>query len=366
MASNNIASQARKPALSVEDAERYASQIRPSWELLGPDASEAAFGLDDSPGVAAPAAGSIARGPDTIIEGVRPVVINGSDEAVPADESWGVDEATTAKASEPEAPPIEAQVITSIGVSSKADVPAGELPLPPQVGHPMIPTPGAPIAPVPAAKTKLGVGGTSGEREALAKPKATRAPESTGPKSSKAAKAAAPAAGAASVSRSKPGAATPVAAEAPFAAGEDDDADIQIPISGAPKGLLLKIGGGVAAVAVILLAIKLFSGSSASDPGKAVATATAAATTPPPALDTPAPEPPKATAAVTAAPTVAATAAPTVAPTAAPVVKEKPAKVDPPPVVVVKKTPPTPPAGGATPPVVPKKKGGGIIRETPF
>src|SRR4051812_41224972 len=51
MASNDpIASQARKPALSIEDAERFASQIRPSWELLGPDAAAASFGQDDAPG----------------------------------------------------------------------------------------------------------------------------------------------------------------------------------------------------------------------------------------------------------------------------------------------------------------------------
>jgi hypothetical protein len=388
MASNDpIASQARKPALSIEDAERFASQIRPSWELFGPDASAADFGLDDAPGVAAPAAGSVSRAPDTIIEGVRPVIVAGSDETVPTEESWDADAAAAPKASEPEAPPIEAKVIASIGISSKADVPVSELPLPPQVGHPMVPTPGAPIAPVPAAKTKLGVGGTSGEIAPMAKPKPTRAPVTDAPVSAKAAAApvsakaaAAPASakavtasasGTASVSRSRPGATNPGAAEVPVDADANDD--IEIPISGASKGLLLKIGGGVAAVAAILLAVKLFSGSGTTDPGKvpAAVTATAAATAPPLA-PTAAPEPPKATgqaAAPTAAPTVAATAAPTVAATAAPAAKEKPviAKVEPtPPVAVVKKVAPPPPTGGSTPPVVVKKKGGGIIRETPF
>ena len=75
MASNDpIASKSRKPALSVEDAERFASQIRPSWELVGPDGSAAAFGLDDAPGVAAPAAGSVSKASDTIIEGIPTVV----------------------------------------------------------------------------------------------------------------------------------------------------------------------------------------------------------------------------------------------------------------------------------------------------
>ena len=387
MASNDpIASQARKPALSIEDAERFASQIRPSWELFGPDASAADFGLDDAPGVAAPAAGSVSRAPDTIIEGVRPVIVAGSNETVPTDESWDADAAAAPKATEPEAPPIEAKVIASIGVSSKADVPVNELPLPPQVRHPMVPTPGAPVAPVPAAKTKLGVGGTSGESAPMAKPKPTRAPVSAAPVSAKTAAApvsakaaaapvsaravAAPASGAASVSRSRPGATNPGAIEVPVDADANDD--IEIPISGAPKGLLIKIGGGVAAVAAIFLAVKLFSGSSTPDPAKApaVVTTTAAATTaaattpPPPAAPIAAPEPPKATgqaAAPTAAPTVAATTAPTA--------KEKPviAKVEPtPPVPVVKKAAPPPPAGGATPPVVVKKKGGGIIRETPF
>jgi len=382
MASNEpIASRARKPALSVEDAERFASQIRPSWELLGPDASAADFGLDDAPGVAAPAAGSGARGSDTIIEGVRPIVIAGSDETVLSEESWDTNEAAAPVKSEPEAPPIEAKVIASIGISSKPDVPVNELPLPPQVGHPMVPTPGAPIAPVPAAKTKLGVGGTSGESAPMAKAKPTRAPASTASTapastSAKAAAApvsakatAAPTAGPASVSRSRPGATNPGAVAVPVDTDANDD--IEIPISGAPKGLLLKIGGGIAAVAAILLAVKLFGGSGATEPSKAPITATAAATTPPPSLPTAAPEPPKATgqaSVATAAPTVAATAAPTVAATAAPTVKEKPvvAKVEPPPpAVVVKKVATPPPAGGTPPPVV-VKKGGGIIRETPF
>jgi hypothetical protein len=370
MASNDpIASQARKPALSIEDAERFASQIRPSWELLGPDASAGDFGRDDAPGVAAPAAGSVPRTADTIIDGVRPIVVAGSDEAVPSEDDW--DDAETAhKTSEPEAPPIEAKVIASIGIASTADVPAAELPLPPQVGHPMIPTPGAPVAPAPAAKTKLGVGGTSRESAPMAKAKPTRAPVSTTPAPASAKAAPASASGKAvaakavdptSVSRSRPGVTNPGAAQHPVDAGADDD--IEIPISGAPKGLLLKIGGGIAAVAAILLAVKLFSGSSGTEPSKvpAIVTATAAATTPPPSLPTAAPEPPKATVTATAAPTVTATAAPTV--------KEPPvvAKVEPPPpVAVVKKAPPPPPAGGSTPPVVAKKKGGGIIRETPF
>lgn len=332
MASNDpIASQARKPALSIEDADRFASQIRPSWELFGPDATAADVGLDDAPGVAAPAAGSVARGPDTIIEGVRPVIVAGSDETVAPKESRDADEAAAAEASKPEAPPIEAKVKASIGISSKADVPVDELPLPPQVGHPMVPTPGAPVAPVPAAKTKLGVGGTSGERAPMAKPKPTH----------------------------------PGAAEVPVDADANDD--IELPISGAPKGLLLKIGGGVAVAAAILLAVKLFSGSRTTDPGNvpAAVTAIAAATTPPPE-PTAAPEPPKATgqaAAATAAPTVAASAVATAAPT----VNETPvlAKVEPTPPVVKKAAVP-PPAGGTTPPVVAKKKGGGIIRETPF
>ncbi len=330
MASNDpIASQARKPALSIEDADRFASQIRPSWELFGPDASAADFGLDDAPGVAAPAAGSVARGPDTIIEGILPVIVVGSDETVAPKESRDADEAAAPEASKPDAPPIEAKVNASIGISSKADVPVNELPLPPQVGHPMVPTPGAPVAPVPAAKTKLGVGGTSGERAPMAKPKPTH-----------------------------PGAAEVHA---------DANDDIEIPISGAPKGLLLKIGGGVAVAAAILLAVKLFSGSGTTDPGNvpAAVTAIAAATTPPPE-PTAAPEPPKATgqaAAATAAPTVAVGAVATAAPT----VNETPvlAKVEPTPPVVKKAAVP-PPAGGTTPPVVAKKKGGGIIRETPF
>lgn len=389
MASNDpIASKSRKPALSVEEAERFASQIRPSWELLGPDGSAAAFGLDDAPGVAAPAAGSVSKASDTIIEGIPTVAIGGSDDTIPDDAGWGDDEPTTAKASEEaEAPPIEAKPIASIGIVSKPEVPVSELPLPPQVGHPMIPTPGAPVAPSPPAKTKLGIGGTSGESAPMAKPKPTRpdaAIPTPAPVSAKA--AVAPAAGKTGASRSRPGATNPgvdpAHVEGAPAEAEAGD-DIEIPISGAPKGLLLKIGGGVAAVAVIVLAIKLFSGGSGKpDPVTTAppATATAAAVTPPTAAT---PEPPRPTAeapvaaaptatataapsaAATAAPTAAVTAAPTAAATAAPTVKEKPvvAKVEAPPPVVKK---PTPPSGGSTPPAGGGKKSGGIIRETPF
>ena len=366
MASNDpIASKARKPALSIEDAERFASQIRPSWELLGPDGASADFGLDDAPGVAAPSAGAGGRAADTIIEGVPTVVVGGSDESIPVDTSWDADEPAAAKASEPAAPPIDAQVIASIGVASTAEVPVAELKLPPQIGHPMVPTPGAPVAPSPPAKTKLGVGGASGEREpiAQAKPKPTRAPAST-PAPASARAVAAPPSAKPAVSKSRPGATNagttnPGAAYVP-AAGEADD-DIAIPISGAPKGLLLKIGGGVALVAVILIAVKVFSGSSKPEPLKTtpMAVVTTAALAAPPPLDPTLVDPPKPTA--TPTPTVAATTAPTA--TAKPVV----AKVEPPPVVTAKKPPVTPPVGGGAPPTGPaKKKGGGIIRETPF
>jgi hypothetical protein len=365
MASNDpIASKARKPALSIEDAERFASQIRPSWELLGPDGASADFGLDDGAAPAAPSAGAGGRPADTIIEGVPAIVVGGSDESVPIDASWDVDEPVAAKAVEAPAPPIEAQVIASIGIPSKAEVPVAELQLPPQVGHPMVPTPGAPVAPSPPAKTKLGVGGTSAEREPMAKPKPTRAPAST-PASARAVAAVPMAKPAAS--KSRPGATNPGAAYVP-AADEADD-DIALPISGAPKGLLLKIGGGVALVAVILIAVKLFTGSSKPEPAKTTPTAvvTTAAVAAPPPLDPALAEPPKATA--TVAPVVTATAAPTVAATTAPTAKEKPvvAKVEPPPppAVTAKKTPAVPPAG-TTPAGPAKKKGGGIIRETPF
>ncbi len=358
MASNDpIASKSRKPALSVEEAERFASQIRPSWELLGPDGSAGAFGQDDAPGVAAPAAGSVSKVSDTIIEGVPTVAVGGSEEPAP-DDGWGDDEPRAAKAiEEAEAPPIEAKPIASIGITSKAEAPVSELPLPPQVGHPMVPTPGAPVAPSPPAKTKLGIGGTSGERAPMAKPKPTRSDASvTAPVSAKA--AVAPAAGKTGASRSRPGATTPGVDYVPAESEAGDD--IEIPISGAPKGLLLKIGGGVAAIAVILLAIKLFSGGSSKvEPVTTAPTATVAAVTPPTPPTPAPPEPPKAT-----APTAVA-AAPTAAPTTAPTAKEKPvvAKVEPPPPVVKK---PAPTSGGSTPPAGGGKKSGGIIRETPF
>ena len=370
MASNDpIASKARKPDLSIEDAERFASQIRPSWELLGPDAAASGFGQDDAPGVAtpAPSAGAGGKAADTIIDGVPTVSVAGSDDSVPVDTSW--DDAPA-----PAAPPIEPQVIASIGIPSKAEVPVADLQLPPQVGHPMVPTASAPIAPARAAKTKVGINSTSGEREASARPKTAPPSTKTAPVSAKAAAAPASARGArlaagkAGASKSRPGTTNPGAAYVP-AAGEADD-DIAIPISGAPSGLLLKIGGGVAALAVVLIAIKIFSGSSPAVPAKPTTTATATATAiaAPPPLDTTLVDPPKpaATAAV-----VAPTATATTAPTTAPTVKEKPvvAKVEPtpPPVPTAKKTPTAPPAGAGTPPAGPaKKKGGGIIRETPF
>src|SRR5262245_21050013 len=78
MAANDpLAPEARKQPLSAEDAERFASQIRPSWELLGSDGSDVL--IPEAPPAGAPGAKS-----DTIIDGVPAVAVAGSGEPAPA------------------------------------------------------------------------------------------------------------------------------------------------------------------------------------------------------------------------------------------------------------------------------------------
>ncbi|MFO0757085.1 MAG: hypothetical protein U0359_11385 [Byssovorax sp.] len=355
----------KKPQLSVEDAEQFASQIRPSWELLDFEGQVPDLGVPiDAPAIKARTAGAEAKpagatsAPDTIIEGVPTFPVSGS--AEPAADK-----------------PIQPLPITAIGAPAPAvdipieeDVPVDALPLPPQridldgkaapvrkgtlliggVGADPAPASAAPeVAPAAEPRPIADVKPIAEARPAPS-PAAPPGP-SRAPASSRRAITPAPPAG-----RSRPG-----------VTGADDD--IEIPIAGPPKGLFVKVGAGLAAVIVIAIGLKIGLGSSGKDsgttpaPGPAVtnnAATTAAAppltATAPAATTAAAPPPvePPATAQATPPPS----AKPKVEPP--PPAPPPPAKTTPPP---AKTTPPPPPAKTSPPP---PKKGGGIIRETPF
>lgn len=364
MASNDpVAPEARKPHLSAEDAEQFASQIRPSWELLDFEGQLPDLGVPiESPLLkarAAPPAGATSA-PDTVIDGVPTFAVSGS--SVPVSDK-----------------PIQPLPIAAIGAPAASDdvpvdedIPVDALPLPPQridldgkpdgKGAPtrkstIIGGVEAPTSPAPAAAPLAAVAAMPPVESPAPVAPAPAGP-SRSPMSSR--RAVAPASGpspASAAGRSRPG-----------VTGADDE--IVIPIAGPPKGLFVKIGAGAGALIALAIGLKVLLGSSdkatgatpvATSQATANATASAAPTAPATTAATPPPPPPVEPPAQTAAATASAT------PSAAPVATTKP-KADPPPVEAPKPPPAakTPPPTKTTPPPPPPKKGGGIIRETPF
>ncbi|MEO7329394.1 MAG: hypothetical protein ABI193_12495 [Minicystis sp.] len=344
MAANDpVAPEARKPHLSAQDAELFASQIRPSWELLDFDGPIPDLGVPiESPllkaraGVAeAPPAGASSAS-DTVIDGVPTVPVSGSNE--PAQEK------------------IKPMPIASIGISSAVDVPIDEeipvdmLPMPP----PRINLDGLDGKQAPTRKNTM-IGGVGPGEVAKAAPVVAsaqaQAPAIIAPAAPQLSRAPASSRRAVAPASSPTSGASPAGRSRPGMTGADDD--IVIPIAGPPKGLFVKIGAGLAALLVVGLGLKLLLGSSDKGGGTApIVSSTAAVTT-------------------TAAPPVATTATvaavPSAVPSAAPVATP-PLKVDPPPAKTATPVQTAPPAK-TTPPTKtppPPKKGGGIIRETPF
>jgi hypothetical protein len=349
----------KRPSLSIAEAELFASRIQPSWELVDDSLRSelaAELGLTDGKSDASKPAG------DTIIEGVPSMAIGSGPLAVP-----------------PEAPVAERIAgipVVAIAGAVVADEPAPAAakaePAPAPKPAPVVEAKKAPAAAPAAAqarpgKTKTGVGDgpkSGGVSKTLPDSAAAKAPAGKTP-----APVAKPAG--ALVKPAPAGKSAPGVVSAKTATKPDVTDDIEIPVTGASQGTILKVGLGL--VAVIALGAIGYGvlGGGATAKKDTAPTATVAATTaavplpatipaPPPA------EPPaKATAATpTAATTAAATAASAPA-TAAPIAKApdpkpEPKKVAAPPPAL----PPVPKATTSTPPV--KKSGGGIIRETPF
>lgn len=370
MAANDpVAPEARKPHLSAEDAEQFASQIRPSWELLDFDGQIPDLGVPiESPLLKAraagepPPAGSKAAS-DTVIDGVPTFPVSGSNEPAPA---------------QIKPMPIAAIGIPADDVPVDEDVPVDALPMPP-------PRIDLDSKKAPARKNTM-IGGVGAEAApqaaaAVAAPAqaSPQAPEPVAPAPAGASRPAAssrraitpatPPSSAASPS-SPTSASSPAGRSRPGVTNADDD--IEIPIAGPPKGLVLKLGIGAGALLVLGIGLKVLLGSSdqgsgtapveTGKPTAAVVSAAPPATTSAAALPPPVVPPP-----------VSVAATPSAVPSAAPVAPPKvdppapPPKADPPPAKTVAAPPPpaktTPPA--KTPPP-PPKKGGGIIRETPF
>lgn len=338
----NDPSAERPGDFSEEDAERFASQIKPIWELEEEDAAyraaQAEATTSSKPGAS-----------DTIIEGA-PMVDVGENAAAKEEEKVEAPK-NFAPAPDPPATKVEAAVAveveapknfapkrTMIGVGRSDPPPA-------QASDDVMavaPDPAAmrrtPPAPPPPSALAGGVG--SEAREELLRPPRRPAPTP--------------------VSRSRPG--------ADEAQAFDND-DVQLPVASS-KGLALKVGGAIAALAVVVLCVKLFSGSSDE---KTNAAPTSAATTPPPiatatqepAQATPPPPPPVATTPPAPTTTAVATTAP-VATSAPSPPATTPAPQPNKPTKVAAAPPPTPKP--AKPTSTPKKGGGdnGLIRQTPF
>jgi hypothetical protein len=316
---------------SAEEAERFAARIRPSWELDGDLAADAAEGAEPEVdlGEREPAAAASARAeappmeaPDTVIQGV-PTIAIGGDEAATAP-------AATAPAARGEA----AEDAERKGSGSQRSTANGA---------------NAAAAIAPAGKTKVGLGDDEAAARAASPPRSAR---DTGGRDQ--------------------------------AVRPTDDA-IEIPVSGGGKSALLKIAIAVVGLGMVFFAGRALIGSDGKGadvapepPAKPAATApaptqAAAPTATPTAEAAPAPTAtataaPTATATATAAPIArVATAAPTISPAAAtpaqPSATARPATTatvaaGDKPAPATTKPAGSPPSGG--------KKGGGIIRDAPF
>lgn len=335
--------EARNSPLSVEDAERFASQIRPSWEILDTETlASAALEL-------APEAGAPGSAPDTIIEGVPAVVITDAAGSNGAKADAG-DDGIDVDLDGPKDAPAEFKPLVLTPAVKPAD-----LPLPPTRGQPLKADAAGSKAARPG-KTQIGMGDPAPGRNEKRAPVSTRPP------------AAQPAA-------------APVRARATPApsSGARGDDDIQIPVNGGASGLGLKIG--IAAVVLLGLAGGGWALLGGKEPDAPQTRPTATATAAQPAATATATQP-AATAAQPAAttpepPATATPEPPAATATATAKAAEKPAAAQPP-AKPAAKEPATPaakePAKPAQPPSKPaaqkpdsgKKPGGGIIRETPF
>jgi hypothetical protein len=363
-AKDPVAPEARKPHLSAEDAEQFASQIRPSWELLDFEGQIPDLGVPiESPllkaraAVAeAPAAGAVST-PDTVIDGVPTFAVSGSSEPVPekikpmpiaaigaprgrGDRRRGhprrcaADAAAAHRSRRQAGPDPQEHDDRRRGPGRAGQGRAGG-----RRGHR-----GA------RARERCGAStGGPGRAEPLARVQPPRRRAGRGPSSGSSPTSAASPAG-----RSRPG-----------VTGADDD--IVIPIAGPPKGLFVKLGVGAGALIALGIGLKVLLGSGDKGEGTApitTSTAAAAVTGAAPPATTAAEAPPPAV-----PPPVTATATPSAVP------ERRPGGHTPRPRLTRRPRPIRRPRRRLRPrrrrlqrrPLrPPPKKGGGIIRETPF
>ena len=337
MATNDpAASEPRRPQLSVEEAELFASKIRPSWELI-----DDSMRNDLAADLAAPAPQS--GPPDTIIDGVPTLSIGAAPDDVAASTmrlesdplpTLALDPLARAALARPaaalvQAPPAGAPSKVMLTVADPASSPAPERRPPPPRG----------------GKTRVGLGDDPAK---VAKVAPAAAPTASAPSSRRAVRAA-------------PAAPTSGRSAPSISIAEDD---IDIPVTGASSGLMLKLGLGAVGL-MALLGIGYLVISSSKKPAGAAPTTTAVATAPTAPTAPLRPPPPL----IPAEPAVSASAAATASTAPSAVPKATAAPQDPPPqktTPVAVAEPKKPPKSASTPAPPPKKSGGGIIRETPF
>jgi len=377
---------------SIEDAETFAAQIKPSWDIdweEAPETSEPPTARLESNAPPAP----IAASPEGEAPPPKPAP------APPVVEDPLA--ATTPSAKAPEFPPSKRVPPVSVATAAPAPM-AGERtdtsdtiiegvptvdvgtpepePPPPREPEPVAAAPspvpvGTPHTPAPIrpGKTKLGIGAdgeapprserkprntplpgrATGDRET---PVSTRPPPSS--RTSKAGKAPLPLNGTGRGATTGAGRASAASATDEYRSERSES--VEIPVTKSPLGTILKVAAVAAVLGGVVLGIKMMAGSEESPAPPATTaspptTTTTAATTKPP--EPPATTPPAVTAPPPPDTTPPATAAPPTPPpgTAAPTPPKGPRGPGP----SVPPKPPEKPTG--------KKPGtGGLIRETPF
>jgi hypothetical protein len=361
-------------SLSAEEAERFAARIRPSWEI-GDDADVAPPGMKEAR--AAASASAPAPPPATTAAGT-----NGGDDGPIV----GI-------------PTIPVEAAPASGPRARTDA---------EVERWGSGSPDGALRPTPQVEGTPGAGGDHAPHEpqpAEAKPDRTaERPDSEPAKTNGAAARAvepppAPAQASESSAETRRPRGQPRKASEPLGkakatpggsrAAPDGDS-IELPVTGAGKGTLLKVGLAAAALVALVLGGRAMIGPRGGDQ-RATPEPTAHPAEPPrpaePPGPAPAPEPPAAAAATAqAAPspppaqapsTAAAPTAPSAAAAAPATAPRKPVEAPAPapvaaatPTATAKATATKPPAGPAQPggsqPSSGGKTGGGIIRDTPF
>jgi hypothetical protein len=341
----------KRPPLSAEDAERFASRIRPSWELFDDSSRNdlaGDLGLVPAPVVAKTTEPAVVPKPAEPAV-AKPVVVPKPAEPAVAKSVVVPSPVVVPKPAAPAAAPAPDSAPDTIidGVPTLA-IGSGPLATPREpalVDRVAEPAP-AKASPAPArlAKTQLGMGQIRPAKTIPDDPPVV-------------------------VARPAPAVAAPAMAPkaSPSRSGDVTD-DLQIPVTGASGGQVVKIGAGLAAVLVaagIGYAVLGGSGKKAATSTPAVAVVTAATAVPLPATVPPPPLEPAPVAAPPATAPVNASAEPKAVANAPELSPPTRALATPPAPEPKKALPADKPARPVTP-HAPAPKSGGIIRDTPF